>query len=92
MLIRWLAAALHLLPLGIGLGAVWIRGRAPRLTLDVSGLRRVFSADTLWGVAAVLWIGTGLLRAFAAFVVAKSCLASFRSLLRKNATAAITYT
>jgi putative membrane protein len=27
-------------------------------------LRRVFYADTWWGVAAVLWISTGLLRAF----------------------------
>jgi putative membrane protein len=65
MLIRWLVAALHLLALGIGLGAVWARGRALRSPLDASGLRRMFSADTLWGVAAILWIATGLLRAFA---------------------------
>jgi putative membrane protein len=65
MLMRWLVAALHLLALGIGLGAVWARGRALRSPLDASGLRRMFSADTLWGVAAILWIATGLLRAFA---------------------------
>lgn len=65
MLIRWLVATLHLLALGIGLGAVWARGRALRSPLDASGLRRMFSADTLWGVAAILWIATGLLRAFA---------------------------
>jgi putative membrane protein len=65
MLIRWIVAALHLLALGIGLGAVWARGRALRSTLDEPGLLRVFSTDTLWGVAALLWIATGLLRAFA---------------------------
>jgi putative membrane protein len=65
MLIRWLVAALYLLALGIGLGAVWARGRALRSPLDASGLRRMFSADTLWGVAAILWIATGLLHAFA---------------------------
>ena len=65
MLIRWLVAAMHLIALGVGLGAVWVRGRALRSPLDVASLRRVFSADTLWGVAAVLWIVTGLLRAFA---------------------------
>ncbi|HEV8265030.1 MAG TPA: DUF2214 family protein [Gemmatimonadales bacterium] len=65
MTLRWLFAAFHLLALPIGLGAVFIRARALRGTLDVSGLRRVFRADALWGVAAALWIGTGLIRAFA---------------------------
>lgn len=62
MLIRWLFAALHLLGLGIGLGAVWARARALRGPLDSAGLRRVFSADGWWGVAAAIWIGTGLVR------------------------------
>ncbi len=65
MAIRWLFAALHLIALGIGLGAVWARGRALRGELDGTGLRRVFYADTWWGIAAVLWIATGLVRAFA---------------------------
>jgi putative membrane protein len=65
MLIRWLVAALHLLALGVGLGAVWVRGRTLRSPLDGASLRRVFSADALWGAAAVVWIVTGLLRAFA---------------------------
>ena len=64
MLTRWLLAALHLLALGIGLGAVWARGRALRGRLDTTGLRRVFHADMLWGIAAAVWISTGLLRAF----------------------------
>jgi len=65
MTIRWLFAALHLLALGIGLGAVWARGRALRGELDAAGLRRVLSADTWWGIAALVWIATGLVRAFA---------------------------
>ena len=64
MLLAWLLAALHVLALGIGLGAVWIRGRALRAPLDAVGLRRVFSADAFWGVAALLWISTGVWRAF----------------------------
>jgi putative membrane protein len=64
MMIRWLFAALHLLALGIGLGAVWARGRALEGALDPSGLRRAFHGDTWWGIAAVLWIATGLVRAF----------------------------
>jgi putative membrane protein len=62
MLVRWLFAALHLLGLGIGLGAVWARARALRGPLDPGGLRRVFYADGWWGVAAAIWIGTGLVR------------------------------
>lgn len=64
MAIRWLFAAVHLLALGVGLGAVWARARALKSELDPAGLRRVFYADTWWGVAALLWIGTGLVRAF----------------------------
>jgi putative membrane protein len=62
---RWLFAAAHLLALGIGLGAVWARARGLRGPLDPAGLRRVFAADAWWGVSAFLWIGTGLVRAFA---------------------------
>ena len=65
MTIRWIFAALHLLALGIGLGAVWARARALRGELNPAGLQRVFYADTFWGLSALLWIGTGLIRAFA---------------------------
>jgi len=65
MTARWLAASLHLLALGIGLGAVWARARALRSSLDARSLRQVFFADTLWGLAAVLWISTGLWRLLA---------------------------
>ena len=61
-----LLSALHLLALGIGLGAVFARGRALRLVAagDGTAVRRVLAADNLWGAAAVLWIGTGLTRLF----------------------------
>lgn len=62
MALRWLLAAVHLLALGIGLGAVLARARALREPLDASGLRRVFAADTWWAVAAALWISSGLWR------------------------------
>jgi putative membrane protein len=64
MHLRWLLAALHLLGLGFGLGAVWVRGRA--LTGEVTPARvmHALRADTWWGVAAALWIVTGVARAF----------------------------
>ena len=64
MTTRWIVAALHLLALGIGLGAVWARARAFQGSLDTAGLRRSFAADTWWGIAAAIWIATGLARAF----------------------------
>ena len=57
-------ASLHLLALAIGLPAVFLRGRALKGPLDMDGVRRLLAADNAWGVAAVLWIVTGLLRAF----------------------------
>jgi putative membrane protein len=59
-----IVSALHLLALAIGLPAVFVRGRALRGRLDPDGLRRLFAADTGWGIAALLWVTTGLLRAF----------------------------
>lgn len=64
MLLRWVVAAIHLLALGIGLGAIWTRGRALKGLPDPGNLRRALYADALWGIAALLWITTGLARAF----------------------------
>jgi len=64
--LRLLLAATHMLALGIGLGAVWARGRALRGIVDNAALRRAFAADAWWGVAAVLWLATGLTRVLAA--------------------------
>jgi putative membrane protein len=57
-------SSLHLLALAMGLPAVFLRGRALKGQLDEDGLRRLLTADTVWGVAAALWVVTGLLRAF----------------------------
>ena len=59
-----IVASLHYLALAIGLPAVFLRGRALKGPLDDAGLRRLFAADSMWGVAAALWVATGLLRAF----------------------------
>ena len=65
-MLRITLAVLHLLALGIGLGAVWGRARAlGARPLDRASVRRVFAADGWWGVAAVLWLGTGLWRLLA---------------------------
>jgi putative membrane protein len=60
-----IVAALHYVALAIGLPAVFLRGRALKGPLDDAGLGRLFAADTAWGLAAALWVATGLLRAFA---------------------------
>ena len=57
-------AALHYLALAVGLPAVFLRGRALGGALDEAGLRRLLAADSTWGLAAVLWVATGFLRAF----------------------------
>jgi putative membrane protein len=67
---RLILAWLHLLALGIGLGAIWVRARTLGRTrdgaaLDSGTLRRAFVADGWWGGAAALWIGTGLWRLLA---------------------------
>lgn len=63
-MIAAIVSALHVLALALGLPAVYLRGRALRGPLDTAGLGRLFAADNLWGVAAALWVVTGLLRAF----------------------------
>jgi uncharacterized membrane protein len=66
LLIRVSLAWLHLLALGIGLGGVWGRARALHDSLreppDPRAIRRALIADTWWGVAAAVWIITGVWR------------------------------
>lgn len=62
MTLRWMLAALHLVALGIGLGAVWARGRALSGSPDRAAISRALSADGWWGFAALLWLVTGLWR------------------------------
>ena len=61
-MLRIALAGLHLLALGLGLGAVLSRGTMLREPPTNASLARAFRADTLWGIAAALWIGTGLWR------------------------------
>lgn len=74
MALRLTLATLHLLALGIGLGAIWARARAMAAVArgghgeagDPWALRRAFTADAWWGIAALVWLATGLWRLFAA--------------------------
>src|SRR5687768_16104110 len=63
MAIAALLSLLHLLALILGVGGVFLRGRALKTEpLDREALQRLFAADTAWGVAAILWLSTGVLR------------------------------
>lgn len=50
-MISAVVSALHVLALALGLPGVYFRGRALKGRLDGDGLRRLFVADNLWGVA-----------------------------------------
>lgn len=62
MTLRLTLAVIHLVALGLGLGAVIARGTALREPASAGSLRRAFRADAMWGIAAGLWIATGLWR------------------------------
>ena len=66
---RLLLAWLHLLALAVGLAGVWARARALRDSLrdpaDHGALRRAFIGDAWWGIAAGVWLVTGLWRLLA---------------------------
>jgi len=59
-----LLSAIHMLTLALGLGAVVMRGRALARPLDEAGWQRLLAADNAWGIAALLWIASGLGRVF----------------------------
>ena len=67
--VRLVLAWIHLLALGVGLGGVWGRARALRDSLrnpvDERAIRRALVADAWWGVAAAVWLVTGLWRLLA---------------------------
>ena len=66
MPLRLALAWFHLLALGVGLGGVWGRARALhdslREPVDERAIKRALIADSWWGVAAVLWLVTGVWR------------------------------
>jgi putative membrane protein len=53
-----------MLTLALGAGAIFARGRALSRPLDDDGWKRLLAADNAWGIAAILWITSGLLRVF----------------------------
>jgi len=64
MFVAALFSALHVLTLALGAGALFARGRALSGSLDEAGWKRLLAADNAWGIAALLWITTGLARVF----------------------------
>lgn len=65
-MLRPALAWLHLVALAIGFAAIWMRAGALSVRpLNAELLRRAFAADTAWGIAAALWLGTGLWRLIA---------------------------
>lgn len=59
-----LLSAVHILTLALGAGAIFARARALSRPLDEEGWKRLLAADNAWGIAALLWIASGLLRVF----------------------------
>jgi putative membrane protein len=57
-------SAIHLLTLALGAGGIYLRGRALSRPLDEAGWDRLLAADNAWGIAAMLWIASGLGRVF----------------------------
>jgi putative membrane protein len=64
MVVAALLSAIHMLTLALGVGAVFARGRALSRPLDDAGWSRLLAADNAWGIAALLWIASGLGRVF----------------------------
>ena len=57
-------AALHLVALALGFGACWQRANALRQASTTAHLGAVLRADNWYGIATLIWIVTGLWRAF----------------------------
>jgi putative membrane protein len=67
MTLTWLLASFHLIGLGIGLVAVFVRALAFRDIPRPGAVQRALTADNFWGLSAIILISTGLIRAFAGF-------------------------
>lgn len=89
MMTRLLLAWMHLIALAVGTGGVWSRARALRDSLrdpdDPRALRRAYIGDAWWGVAAALWLITGLWRLFGSTEKSTSYYASNHVFLLKMA-------
>jgi putative membrane protein len=60
-------AVVHLLSLALGVALLVLRGKSLEQVREPKDLARVFVWDNVYGVLALFWIGSGLLRAFAGF-------------------------
>jgi putative membrane protein len=60
-------AVVHLLSLALGVALLVLRGKSLEQVKEPKDLGRVFMWDNLYGLLALFWIGSGLLRAFAGF-------------------------
>lgn len=68
MIAAALLSTLHLFGLVLSTSSIFARARAfRRLVADPSALEQVFWADNVWGLSALLTVGTGLARAFGTF-------------------------
>jgi putative membrane protein len=67
MVASWLLAAVHLLAFGYALASILRRSRALRRCTRTDDLPAVFGADNGWGIAALVLVVTGLMRAFGGF-------------------------
>jgi putative membrane protein len=64
MTLAQIIAAIHLITLGIGYGFAWMRARQLAQVKSLKDLDAVFFADNMYGIASLLWIITGIWRAF----------------------------
>ena len=68
MFAHWFLAAIHLLAFAMGFWAVLARGSAlRRLATGAGEVRSVLIADGIWGVAALVLLVTGTMRAFGGY-------------------------
>lgn len=66
-MISLVLAAVHLLSLALGVALLVLRAKTLEQAKDEKDLDRVFVWDNLYGLLALFWIGSGLLRAFGGF-------------------------
>lgn len=64
MSVNIILAYVHLLALALGFYSIWTRANALKKTKQTTDLAEVFRADNIWGLAAFLWLLSGLWRAF----------------------------
>ncbi|WP_233863730.1 DUF2214 family protein [Paraburkholderia adhaesiva] len=67
MVSSWLLASVHLLAFGFALASILRRSRGLRRCTSTEDLPSIFSADSGWGLSALVLIVTGVMRAFGGF-------------------------